>query len=1022
MRRGNTLEYTSASYEQHLTRAFHCLFQKSKDMTFILSTKGQIMAANSAATRLSQEPLKHVIGKHYKDMISRAKRPLVNKIFSAVIRGKSCRFELQLDTRFGVRVLEITGRPCRVKGATIAVLGTIMDITKQKRIDREMLESGDRYRKLMAILPETIYTLTNEGKISSLNSAFARLTGWPRKKWLGKSFKPLVYPKDLPLAMRTFENAKKGKRQRPYELRIRSRKRGYITGEFTSRPYFENGKIVGEFGIVRDVTARKAVEQALRSSEEKYRVLFEKVPSGLYQSNSKGKMLIANAALIRMLGFKSLKELQRVNIGRDLYLHPTERRAWMTRLEKESRVQNAELWLRRRDGRLFVALENSHVVRDKKGKILYYEGTLTDITKRKILEDRLSALNAYAKKINNAQTFTQVYKITLEAIERTLGFENATFMTVEKGKLVSQRQHGSARYLRRRRETITPDISLELPLDGSKRGVTVRTVKTRKPVLLTNVYKDKDYVEDTPGTMSELTVPIMTEKEVLGVLDVESKELRAFSEKDKILLQILASHSATAMDNLRKRMEIEQRSKQLSLLMKLSADIIGSSDLYKRLRKIAEAIRENGWRRVVIRAVRSQTLDIENKKDLVTVGLSRKERDFLWNNRMPGQVWLERFGPEYQRFKVREFYHLPWNDPWVRKRFAQGTVPSKFAEKDMVDWNPQDLLYAPLRLADGRVMGILSIDDPIDGKRPTQESLAPLVLFIHQAAVAIENAYLIGELNTAKDQIREYANELEIKVKERTKALMEAQNKLVRNERLAAIGEVAAMVGHDLRNPLTGIAGATYYLKSKLAPMTAEKETEMFDLIQKDIEYSDKIITDLLDYSREMELEPEETPINDIVNEALSYVKMPSNVSIVNLVQTQHMIKADVRKLQRVFINIVRNAIDAMPSGGILTIKSTVTDRNVSVEFSDTGVGLSKEVMNTLWKPFFTTKAKGMGLGLPICKRIVDAHKGSILVESTPGKGSTFTIIIPTNPEIEKKSEKTWINLPESSLSTTTKA
>jgi signal transduction histidine kinase len=94
----------------------------------------------------------------------------------------------------------------------------------------------------------------------------------------------------------------------------------------------------------------------------------------------------------------------------------------------------------------------------------------------------------------------------------------------------------------------------------------------------------------------------------------------------------------------------------------------------------------------------------------------------------------------------------------------------------------------------------------------------------------------------------------------------------------------------------------------------------------------------------------------------------------------------------------------------------------VSVEFSDTGVGLSKEVMNTLWKPFFTTKAKGMGLGLPICKRIVDAHKGSILVESTPGEGSTFTIIIATNPEIEKKSEKTWISLPESSLSTTTKA
>jgi transcriptional regulator with GAF, ATPase, and Fis domain len=100
----------------------------------------------------------------------------------------------------------------------------------------------------------------------------------------------------------------------------------------------------------------------------------------------------------------------------------------------------------------------------------------------------------------------------------------------------------------------------------------------------------------------------------------------------------------------------------------------------------------------------------------------------------------------------------------------------------MVDWNPNDLLYAPLRLADGRVVGMLSIDDPVDGKRPTKESLAPLELFIHQAAVAVENAQLIQQLKDAKNQIKDYEDQLEVKVKQRTKELVVAQKKLLKTE------------------------------------------------------------------------------------------------------------------------------------------------------------------------------------------------------------------------------------------------
>jgi len=561
---------------------------------------------------------------------------------------------------------------------------------------------------------------------------------------------------------------------------------------------------------------------------------------------------------------------------------------------------------------------------------------------------------------------------------------------------------------------------MKLPLDGTSKGITVRAAITRTPILVPDTRNDKDYVEGIPGIRSEIAVPLETEEGILGVFNVESMKIGAFDIRDMHLLQILASHAATAIGNLEKRKEIEKRSSQLASLMRSSTEIMRSTDVRQRLQTIAEAIRELGWRRVVI-SVRDENMEIRDSKDIVTAGLADEEASFLWENRPPGQVWRERFGPEYARFKVGGFYHLPWNDPWVRKKFSDSTVPSKLSPDDMVDWDPQDLLYAPLCLANGRIVGVLSVDDPVDGKRPTTESMEPLELFIHQAAEAIENAQLIQSLNIAREQLKADAEMLETKVEERTQELKRSQKQLLKAQRLAAIGELASMIGHDLRNPLTGIAGATYYLKSKLGPRQDKKAKEMLKLIEKDIEYSNKIINDLLDYSREMQLELVTATPKSMMREALSMVKIPKNVKLRDMTRSTTQVKVDVENMKRVFVNMMKNAVDAMPRGGRLTLRSRESFAGLEVAFIDTGAGMSEEVLKRLWTPLFTTKAKGMGLGLPICKRIVEAHGGKITVESTMNKGTTFTIIIPLKPKTEG-GEKIWIHTPESSLLTTTKA
>lgn len=692
---------------------------------------------------------------------------------------------------------------------------------------------------------------------------------------------------------------------------------------------------------------------------------------------------------------------------------------------------------------------------------------------------------------------------------------------------------------------------------------------------------------------------------------------------------------------------IAKTTRELTALMKSSTEIIRTTDFHKRLKAIAQAIQGLGWRRVLI------TLTDENLEttDIVSAGLSPEEEEYLWKNRQPGHVWRLRLGPTFDRFKLGEFYYLPWSDPFVRNHFKTGTVDSKIPKEEMVDWDPQDLLYAPLRLPEGHVVGRISIDDPLDGRRPTKESLAPLELFVHQAAVAIENAYLIRDLETARNQVKDYADQLELKVEERTQELRKSEEKLrsifaaspnpimlidlngkiiecnqatldmheyssreeligknglelaikndrqrameylkktlelgsmknieyvsltkdgrefpvevsasvvrdalgnptsfvaitqniterkraeealreseeryrsvvdnigigvslisprmeiltlndqmkkwfpdidisqkpicyrvfykpgqdktcsycpicktlkdgqvheattdgptdsgrdyrivsspikgedgkilaaielvediterkrmerqlLKSERLAAIGELATMIGHDLRNPLTGINGAAYYLKMKLSSKMDKKINEMLELIDKDIQYSNKIINDLLDFSRDIRLARARISIKSLVEETLAKTKIPKNVRIVDLTQKTLEVSVDVTQMQRVFINIIKNAVDAMPRGGELEIKSEKVNDQLKISFRDTGIGISKENLSRLGSPLFTTKAKGVGMGLAICKRLTEAHGGSLSIESKEKAGTCVRITLPIDAEKPKPEEE----------------
>lgn len=218
---------------------------------------------------------------------------------------------------------------------------------------------------------------------------------------------------------------------------------------------------------------------------------------------------------------------------------------------------------------------------------------------------------------------------------------------------------------------------------------------------------------------------------------------------------------------------------------------------------------------------------------------------------------------------------------------------------------------------------------------------------------------------------------------------------LLKSQRLAAIGELAGMVGHDLRNPLMAIKNAAYYLNKKQAACPENDRKKMLGIIESAVSHADKIINDLLEYSREIRLERSNCSPRMLLGQALTLIQLPCRVKLSDETSTEPVLNVDEAKMVRVFINLIKNAADAMPEGGTLQVKSNVSGGNVEICFADMGTGIPEEIRSKLFSPLFTTKAQGMGLGLAICKSIVEAHHGKIGVESELGKGTTFTIKIP---------------------------
>jgi signal transduction histidine kinase len=262
-----------------------------------------------------------------------------------------------------------------------------------------------------------------------------------------------------------------------------------------------------------------------------------------------------------------------------------------------------------------------------------------------------------------------------------------------------------------------------------------------------------------------------------------------------------------------------------------------------------------------------------------------------------------------------------------------------------------------------------------------------------QAAVAIENANLYAERRRAYQDLKD------------------AQARMIQSEKLAAVGTFASGLAHEVRNPLNSVALQLSLLERRAAslePELASEVKELIGIIREEIRRLDGLVSDFLELSRAGRLQPRPTDLDSVIDEVARLLRPEARAQGITLRRQTlgeplPQLQLDAEKIKQVVINLVRNALEAMPGGGTVTLEAGAQDGGVVMRVRDTGPGLPEGL--DVFQLFVTTKARGTGLGLSLAQQIVVEHGGELLASSEPGQGATFTIRLPL-PEAERATEQ----------------
>ena len=493
---------------------------------------------------------------------------------------------------------------------------------------------------------------------------------------------------------------------------------------------------------------------------------------------------------------------------------------------------------------------------------------------------------------------------------------------------------------------------------GLGEGVVGHVALHNRPMAIVDVLKEPLYKEKElarrEGLVSMLSVPMCIKEKVIGVINCYTSYPRSFSKMEEEMLSTVANQAAICIEN---------------------SGLMETLDIDEILRLVLEGVIKNiGFDRARLYLVNERRDVLECK---MAVGVDVEKIKGIELPLDPEASIVSRSVMEKKPYIIPDARMDPRVNPVLKEKF-----------------NLHSLVVIPLFTKE-KALGAIAADHTEPGRRLTQETLDSVMRFAQQAGLAIQNASMYQEL-------KHFSRQMEERIQKTTADLRKTEAQLVRSEKLAALGQLAAGIAHEIRNPLTSINILIHSLRERLPSENSQQED--LKVIEEEIHRMNEIVDQFLRFAKPASPLLEKTDVLSIVEETFQLLRPQiekQRIVVEKEFQALPMIQMDPEQMKQAMLNLLLNAIQAMPEGGQLTLKgqNSKDGQWIHLSIEDSGMGISPEDIDKLFDPFFSTKEGGIGLGLSITHRIIDQHHGKIEVENAPEKGTIFTVWLPIHYE-----------------------
>jgi len=866
------------------------------------------------------------------------------------------------------------------------------------RAKKRTQDDAEWFRAIAEMGNDGIFILDQSNRIEFANTMASIITDMPVNKLVGRDFKRLLTPEGTRFLEDLFSKSEQSGGKVCTEMELVSKAHGVKEVEVCLATAKAREGGIKAYAYVRDITERKRFERELRDSESRYRGLFEHVQHGIFISTKGGRFLDCNPALLEMLGYRSKEEFLKIDIARDLYVNPEDRRTFQRLVERDGFAKDFEVEFKRKDGNRITILLTAHPIRDEKGEIIGYQGLNIDITERKEMERKVQ------EAVKKFQKISEMGDDGIIVIDEGNRIMFANTMATELTGYVNEELLGMkfTDLLNARDRKFLAEMHDQVGLDESKRLCTEMDILT------------------ADGRTKEAEVCITIARPEAGRMNTYVY-LRDITERKRFERDLKASEEKyrTLFERVRHGLFISTKEGRFldcnqALLEMAGYDDKGefleidiARDLYvnpRDRRRFQKLIEKEGF-------VKDFEVDFKKKNgETITILLTAHVL------RGPdGEV----IGYEGLNIDITERKKME-RELREANEFLSNLIESSVDGIIVTDMKGDILIF---NKGEERILGYHA--EEVIGKMNIREIYAPGVAQEVMQKMRSPDYGGVGKLNSLRivhrnkwgewvdgdlsasliydDQVNEIASigifkDLRERLKMEEK-LRETQQQLMQSEKLAAMGRLTSQIAHELNNPIYGIMNTLELLKTEIPPDS--KRRKILEMSLSETERLSEILRNMLSFSK-----PEEEVRRPIdVNELLEGIALfmdkqmrEANIDIETRFEREMpKVMGSTNQLRQVLLNMIRNAKEAMPQGGILSLETMREDERVIINIKDTGIGISEEIQDKIFEAFFTTKAavKGVGLGLSVCYGIIKDHGGEIRVESEEGRGSTFSVLLP---------------------------